>query len=342
MTPLAPHVAVYLQERLPVETGASEHTRDSYAHAFRLLFEFAAARRRTTPSALHFEHLDAPMILAFLKHLETVRRNSPRSRNARLAAIKAFMRFMEHRLPSALDQIRSVLAIPVKRVETKLIPHLDLDEMKAVLASPDPSTLDGVRDRAMLHVAFATGARVSELVGLRIDDVTFQPRPCLSIDGKGRRHRVLPLSNETVSAVRAWLRVRPETGVRELFLSARGRPLTRDGFAYVLDKHVERAKRTAPSIAQKRVSPHVLRHTCAMFTLYATRDIRKVSLWLGHSTIQTTEVYTHADLTEKLEAVEAVLPPVLRRGRFRPSDRLIALLKAPYATPSEKRSRSNE
>jgi integrase/recombinase XerD len=327
MTPLAPHVAAFLHQRLPIESGASEHTRDSYAHAFRLLFEFAAGRRRVTPSSLKLEDLDARTVMAFLEHLERVRGNSPRSRNARLAAIKSFMRFVEYRVPSALDQVQRVLAIPLKRTDDKLVPHLSVDEVKAILADPDPATVDGIRDRAMLRLAFATGVRVSELVGLRLDDLTIQPRACIRIRGKGRRHRVLPLSKETVIALRAWLRVRRDTGVPTLFMSARGESLTRDGFAYVLKKHVDRAVRVVPTIGNKRVSPHVLRHTCAMLTLHATRDIRKVSLWLGHSTIQTTEIYTRADLTEKLEAVEAILPPSLRRGRFRPSDRLLALLK---------------
>jgi site-specific recombinase XerD len=327
-----------LQQRLPIERGASEHTRDSYAYAFRLLFEFASTRCRVAPSALRLEDIDAPLVLAFLEHIERVRGNSPRSRNARLAAIRSFMRFVEYRVPSALDQVRRILAIPLKKIDTKLIPHLTVDEMKAILNGPDPTTIDGIRDRAMLHVGFLTGVRVSELVGLRLDDLTLQPQPCLKVRGKGRRERILPLSNETMRAVRAWLKVRDGAGVPELFLNARGQPLTRSGFEYVLRKHVDRLKTKRPTLESKRISPHVLRHTCAMLTLQATRDIRKVSLWLGHATLQTTEIYTRADPTEKLETVNAIIPPSLRRGHFRPSDRLLALLKPPYVMSSEERS----
>lgn len=342
MTLIAPHIAAFLQERLPIECGASEHTLDSYAHAFRLLFGFVSARRNIRPSAIRLEDIDAPLVLAFLAHIEQVRRNSARSRNARLAAIKCFMRFVEHRVPSALEQVRRVLAIPVKKIDLKLVPHLSVDEMKAILNGPAPTTPGGIRDRAMLYVGFLTGVRVSELVGLRLDDLTLQPHASLRVRGKGRRERILPLSKETMRALRMWLKVREHSGSPALFLNARGEALTRSGFEYILHKQVERAKPEAPTLRGKRVSPHVLRHTCAMLTLQATRDLRRVSLWLGHSTIQSTEIYTHADLTEKLETVNAIVPVSLRRGRFRPSDKLLALLKPPYVMASEERSISTK
>lgn len=329
MTPLAPHLTAFLRERLPRERHASPHTCDAYAYAFQLLLAFASKRLRAQPSALSLEQLDVPLVLAFLDDLETTRGNAARTRNARLAAIKSFARFIEFRVPSCVQQVHGLLAIPSKKTNEKLVGYLTRDEMQAVLDAPDPRARDGVRDRAMLHLAFAAGLRVSELVGLRLDDVTFQPQPAIHVLGKGRRERVLPLWKITAKALRAWLAIRGAGACPELFLNARGGPLTRDGFEHILAKHVKVAATTAPSLKKKRVSPHVLRHSCAMHTLEATRDIRKVALWLGHATVQTTEIYVRADPTAKLEAIDAVLPPGLRRGRFRAPDKLLASLRPP-------------
>jgi integrase/recombinase XerD len=327
MTLLAPHLTAFLRQRLLRERDASPHTCDAYAYAFQLLLAFTANRLRTQPSALMLEQLDAPLVLAFLSDLERTRGNSARTRNARLAAIKSFARFIEFRVPSCVQLAHGLLAIPSKKTDEKLVGYLTREEMQAVLDAPDPRTRDGVRDRAMLHLAFAAGLRVSELVGLRLDDVTLQPQPAIHVLGKGRRERVLPLWKTTTKAIRAWLALRGSATCLELFLNARNGPLTRDGFEYILAKHVRIAMATTPSLKIKRVSPHVLRHTCAMHTLEATRDIRKVALWLGHATMQTTEIYVRADPTAKLEAIDAVLPPALRRGRFRAPDKLIATLR---------------
>ena len=329
MTPIAPHISAFLRERLPLERQASEHTCDSYAYAFQLLFDFASKKLKVPPSALHLEQIDAPLVLSFLQHLESVRGNTASSRNVRLAAIKSFMRFVEHRIPSALDQVHRILAIPVKKTDTRLVGHLDVKEMQAVVDAPDPSTRYGIRDRAMLHLGFIAGLRVSELVGLRLNDLTWNPTPCVLVHGKGRRERALPLCKESADAIRAWLSVRGEALVPELFLNARGRNMTRSGFEYVLRKHVRTAAESCASLVAKRVSPHTLRHTCGMITLQATGDIRKVSLWLGHTSTQSTDIYTRADPTQKIEAIEGITPPILRRGRFRPPDKLISLLKRP-------------
>ena len=199
--------------------------------------------------------------------------------------------------------------------------------MQAVLDAPDPSTRDGLRDRAMLHLDFATGLRVSELIGLRMDDLSLQPTPSIRVQGKGRRERQLPLWKETTASIRAWMSVRGDAQVPELFINARRQALTRSGFEYILRKHVKKATEQCPSLLKKQVSPHVIRHTCAMNTLLATKDPRKVSLWLGHASMQTTEIYLRADPTEKLDAIESVTPPQLRKGKFRPPDKLIASLK---------------
>ena len=336
---LAPHIAAFLQQRLPIERRASPNTCDSYAYAFRLLFEYAGHCVKLPPSQLQLEQLDAPLIVNFLNHLETTRGNGAGSRNIRLAAIKSFMHFMEYRVPSALEQIQRVLAIPAKKADTRLVRHLTAQEMQSILDAPDPTIRDGIRDRAMLHLCFAGGLRVSELVGLRMEDMVLQPQASVLVHGKGRKERCLPLWRETASAVRAWLSVRGAVRVPELFLNARNDVMTRAGFEYILRKHVHTAETRCPTLSSKRVSPHVLRHTCALTILQATKDLRKVSLWLGHSSMQTTEIYTRADPSVKLEALESVIAPKLRTGRFKATDKLIDLLKTSAIMRSEKPAR---
>lgn len=328
MTPLAPHITAWFRERLPVERRASPHTCDSYAYAFQLLLSFAAERLGIAPSDLAVEHLDVALILAFLEHLQRDRGNGARSRNVRLTAIKSFMRFMEYREPAALDQIRRVLAIPGQLVDVRPVRHLVVEEVRALLDAPDPTTRQGIRDRALLHVAITGGLRASELVALREEQVAFRGNYLdLRIHGKGRRERALTLWKEVGDTVRAWLAVRGEVPVPELFVNVRGEALTRSGVAWILRKHVRAAMEICPSLAAKSVSPHVLRHTCAVTTLQATRDVRKVALWLGHASTQTTEVYLHVDPAEKLEILAAVVPPSLRKGTFSPPDKLIASLR---------------
>lgn len=345
MTPLAPHLTAYLRERLPCERQASRHTVDAYSYTFKLLFAFTTKRLGIAPSALMLEQLDAPLLLEFLAHLQTERGNSGRTRNARLVALKSFMRFVEYRVPSAIEQVRRVLAIPMQRTDTMLVRHVDAAEAKAVLDAPDPTTRLGIRDRALLLMGLAGGLRVSEIVGLRLDDLSFDGAYLeLRVRGKGRKQRGLVLWKEVADAVRAWLAVRGYALVPEVFLNARGGSISRWGCAHVLEKHVAAATTTCPSIAKRRVSPHVLRHTCAMSILQATGDIRKVALWLGHASQQTTEVYLQADPTEKLAALDAVKLPSLRKGSFSPPDQLLALLtgasaaSSPVPAPRKKRA----
>jgi len=333
---IAPHITAFLQQRLPVERHASGNTCDSYAYAFKLLFEYASHHLKTAPSDLYLEQIDAPLIMKFLNHLEATRHNGASSRNVRLAAVKSFMRYLEHRVPAALDQIHRILAIPTKKTVSRLVKHLDAEELQAILNAPDPTHRHGIRDRAMLHLCFAGGLRVSELIGLRMDDLKLQSQASVLIHGKGRKQRGLPLWKETASALRAWLSLRGAVMVPELFVNARGDPMTRSGFEYILRRHVRAAQKQCPSLAAKRVSPHVLRHTCAMTILQATKDLRKVSLWLGHSSIQTTEMYVRADPSVKLEALESIVAPKLRSGRFKATDKLIASLRAGSFMRSER------
>jgi site-specific recombinase XerD len=329
MTAIAPHVAAFLRERLPQQRGASPHTCEAYAYAFKLLFEYASARFNLPPSQLSLEQLDASLVMAFLDHLEEVRGNCPSTRNARLVAIKSFMGFVELRLPAIIEQSRQIHAIPSKKTDTPLVNYLDREEIEAVLNAPNLKTRSGVRDRAMVHVCFATALRVTELVTLPLTGLTLHPSANVRITGKGRRERTLPLWKRTAMDLRAWLAVRnARPGVETLFVNARGLPMTRSGFEYVLSKHTATATKNCSSLVGKKIAPHVLRHSCAQMMLQATGDLRKVALWLGHADIQTTERYLRSDPTEKLDALEAVVPLELQRGHFQVPDALIAMLQS--------------
>lgn len=326
MTPLAPLITRFLREHMSNQRGYSPETCDTYAVSLRLLLEYAAKRHGTRPSRLLVEQLDAPLVVEFLNHIERERGNSISTRNLRLAAMRAFMRYVEHHLPSVLAQVAQIDAIPVKRHEQKLVRHLTMDEIRGILNAPDLTARSGLRDRAMLHLCFSGGLRVSELVGALLENVSLGRTPSVMVRGKGRRERCLPLWKETAQDLRAWLAVRGDVRAPELFVNAEGMAMTRAGFEYVLDKHVRSAGKVCASLSGRSVSPHQLRHSCAIIMLQATRDIRKVALWLGHADVRTTEVYLRMDASEKLEAVEAVVPPALRRGRFRAPDALIAAL----------------
>ena len=328
MIDIAPHISAFLGQRLSVERMASPHTCDTYAYAFQLLFDFASHKLGIAPSALQLEHINAPLVLAFLEHLQGVRGNGPRTRNARLTAIKSFMHFVEYRAPAALEQIKAVLAIPIQKTDRRVINHLTTEQCKAILDAPDPTTRLGIRDRGMLHLCLTGGLRVSELVGLRLDEVAFDSRYLnLQVRGKGRKQRLLSLWKTVAESVRAWLAVRGEAAVPELFLNAQGKAMTRAGFEYLLQKHATAASKGCASLQAQRISPHVLRHTCALNILQATGDIRKVALWLGHESTQTTEDYLRVDVMQRIEVLDSVRPMQLRPGKFRPPDKLIASLR---------------
>jgi site-specific recombinase XerD len=327
MTVLAPYLTKFLREHLPRERNASPNTISGYADTFMLLVRFAAARLKCRPSDLTVEDIGPDLVLAFLDDIEESRGNSARTRNTRLAAIRSFFRYLEFQTPECLEQTLRMRAVPTKRTDARLIDYLTKPEMQALLAAPDPRTSIGVRDRAMLHLTYAAGLRVAELLALRVDDFPDQSLALVRIMGKGRRERVLPLWRETKATLRAWLAIRPTAQTSHLFLNRDGEPMSRDGFAHRLGVHAASAALKQPSIAGKRVTPHVLRHSCAMHTLAATGDVRKVALWLGHASMQSTEAYLRADPEEKLAVLGAHAPPPLRAGKFkRPSDALLTML----------------
>lgn len=329
MTDLAGPLAAFLQEHLPRDRGASPHTVASYAASFKLLAVFAAERHKLRPCRLEVGHLDIPTLLAFLQHLETDRDNGVRTRNARLSAIKSFFRYLEFRHPECLDLAAQVHALPQKKADLPPVDYLDRDEVRALLEAPAADTASGLRDRAMLCLAYNAGLRVSELVGLSLDDLQAPALDRIRVLGKGRRGRVLPLWKETRGALRSWLAVRPDSPDRHLFLNASRTGLTRRGFAKRLALHAEAAARAVPSIAGKAVTPHALRHACALHTLEATSDIRQVALWLGHASLRSTEMYLRVDPANKLVILAAQQPPNLRRGSFEGEhDELLAMLGA--------------
>jgi len=285
MTALAPHLTAFMRERLPIVRGASPNTCDAYAYTFQLLLSFASTKLHTTPTSLSLEQIDAALISEFLDHLRTVRQNGPSTRNARLAAIKSFMRFLEYRVPAALEQIARVLEIPFHRCDRKVVRHLTSLEQKALLETPDPTTRMGIRDRAMLHLVLSAGLRVSELVGLKTDDLRFDGSYLdILVHGKGRKERHLRLWKSVADTMRAWLAVRGQAAVPEVFLNASGHHMTRAGFEYVLARCHAIAVQSCPSLQAKRLSPHVLRH----YVLPPTRSTKAVGMsdFLGVSALR--------------------------------------------------------
>jgi len=242
MTPIAPLITAFLREHMPVDRGYSPNTCETYAHAFRLLFMFASERLGKRPSQLCVEHINAELVLDFLRHIEQKRSNSPVTRNSRLAAVKAFMRYVELRVPASLEQVHQIRAIPTKRHEQPLVEHLTIKQVRAILDAPKLATRLGTRDRAMLHLCFACGLRVSELVDLPLESLSLRHPPSIRVCGKGRRERCLPLWKETASDLRAWLAIRGPARTPELFVNAAGDAMTRAGFEYVLEKHVRSAE----------------------------------------------------------------------------------------------------
>ena len=327
MTALAPRLTAFLRNHLPNERGASPHTVAAYAYSFSLLVRFLAEQLGRRPSDLHVEDLAPPLILAFLDHVESKRGNGAKTRNVRLSAIRAFFRYTEYHAPACLDQALRIRAIPRKRTDEALIDHLTREEIQALLNAPDSHAWSGIRDRAMMHLTYAAGLRVAVLLSLRVDDFPDRSLTTVRVIGKGRRERVLPLWCETQKVLRAWLAVHPLAKAPEMFLNKYGGRMSRDGFAHRLIQHVKHAARKQPSLERKRVTPHVLRHSCAMHTLEATGDIRKVALWLGHASTQSTEAYLRVDPAEKLSVLGSNIPPTLKQGRFKPpSDALLAML----------------
>jgi integrase/recombinase XerD len=327
MTALAPTLEAFFTSRLINEKGASPHTVTAYRDTFRLLLSFAQQRTGTPPSKLEIEDLDAPLITAFLDHLEHDRHNSPRTRNARLAAIHSMFRFAALKHPEHAAVIARVLAVPTKRFDRVIVSYLTAEEIDALLAAPDRSRWIGRRDHALITLAIQTGLRVTELTNLRCHDVHLGTGPHVQTSGKGRKQRATPLTKQTVAVLREWLKERDHLPDQPLFATSRGKPLSRDAIALLLNKHTLTASHRCPTLTTKTVSPHVLRHTAAMNLLHAGIDSTVIALWLGHESVEATQVYIHADMAIKERALARTTPPGSAPGRYRPPDTLLAFLE---------------
>lgn len=303
MTALATTLQAFFTERLIRQRQASPHTIAAYRDTLRLLLVFAAARQKTEPSKLDIDNLDAPLVGAFLDHLEHHRENGARTRNARLAAIRSLFRYAALRHPEHGAVIERVLAIPPKRFERRLVTFLTEPEIDALLAAPARSTSIERRDSALLALAAQTGLRVSELIGLHCADIHLGVGAHVSCLGKGRKQRITPLTSGMVAVLRVWIAERAGQPSEPLFTTQAGTALSRDALEHRLAKYVEIAARICPSLGQKTVTMHVLRHTAAMRLLRAGIDTAVIALWLGHEQIETTQIYLHADLEIKERAL---------------------------------------
>jgi site-specific recombinase XerD len=328
MTTLAPTLQAFFTDRLVRQRHASSQTVAAYRDAIKLLLAFAERRTGKQPSELDLADVDVKLVAAFLDHLEHERGNSPRTRNARLAAIRSLFRFAALDHPEHAASIARVLAIPSKRSERGLVTYLTEPEVTALLAAPDRAAWIGRRDHTLLLVAVQTGLRASELTGLNCGDVHLDTGPHLSCRGKGRKQRVTPLTRPTSAALSAWLNERAGQADDPLFPTRQGGRLSRDALERRLAKHRAVAARACPSLAAKKVTLHVLRHTAAIRLLHAGVDTSVIALWLGHEHVDTTQIYLHADLALKERALARTTPPNTRPGRYRPPDSLLAFLQS--------------
>jgi site-specific recombinase XerD len=326
VTSLAPLLQRFFTQRLMQERRVSPHTISSYRDTFRLLLKFTQQRLHKPPSALVFEEIDAPLIVAFLDHLERQRRVSVRSRNLRLTAIHSFFRYIAFELPTHSAQIQRVLAIPSKRFTRSLVRSLTRAEVDALLGAPDRDTWFGRRDHAFILMAVQTGLRLSEITGATRDNLVLGTGAHVRVVGKGRKERCTPLAKPTAAILNAWLREPSKGDGRLLFPNAKGEQLSVHGVKYMLNKHAATAAKACPSLQGKRVTVHRLRHTMALEMLQAGVDRAVIALWLGHESVETTQIYLEASLAMKEQALAKTTPPYGSPRRFRPGDRLLSFL----------------
>jgi integrase/recombinase XerD len=327
MSMLAPALEAFFTERLAAQRNASPNTIAAYRDTWRLVLRFVHARTGKEPCQLDVADLDASVIGAFLEYLETERRNSVRTRNARLAAIRSFFRYAALRHPEHAALIARVLSIPAKRSEQTEVSYLTSPELDALLDAPDRGTWTGRRDHALLHMAARTGLRVSELTGLRNQDAELGTGAHVSCTGKGRKQRCTPLDKSTVAILRAWMQERQGEPGDPLFPASRGARLTRGAVERLVTRHADTARNRCPSLRAKHPTPHVLRHSCAMELLRSGVDCTVIALWLGHERTETTSrIYLHADPSIKERALARTTPLSSKPGRYRASDQLLAFL----------------
>lgn len=316
----------YFTQRLMQQRQASPHTIKSYRDTFRQFLKFAAQRLHKAPSHMNFEDIDAPMIMAFLNDLEKRQGVSIRSRNLRLTALHSFFRFAAFETPDHSTQIQRVLAIPSKRFTRTLVPFFTRPEVDALLAAPDQRSWFGRRDHAFMLLAVQTGLRLSEITGLQRRDIVLGTGAHVRVIGKGRKERCTPITRSTAAVIKAWMREPPRGDGNVVFPNARGQRLSVHGVHYLLTKHRKTASTISPSLQDKRITVHRLRHTTAMELLQAGVDRSVIALWLGHESVETTQIYLEATLAMKEKALEKISPPHGRQQRYKPGDQLLAFL----------------
>lgn len=328
MTLLAPSMQAYFTDRLIDQRRASPNTIAAYRHTFQLLLRFATSQTGRPPSALDISDLDAPLIASFLDHLQADRGNTIQTRNNRLAAIHSLFAYLALHHPEHADTIARVLAIPTKRTEKNLLTYLTDPEVDSLLAACDQTTRTGRRDHAMLALTIQTGLRISELIALDCQDITLGTGANVHTIGKGRKTRRTPLIPTIRTVLKAWLEERAAAPEAPLFATRTGTRLSRDAIEHRLTIHLHTAATNCPSIAAKHITMHTLRHTAAMRLLLAGNDITVIALWLGHEQIATTNIYLHADMTHKQQAIDRTKPINAKPGRYQPPDALLAFLEA--------------
>lgn len=318
----------FFTQRLMKQRLASPHTIKSYRDTFHLLLQFSQQHLSKQPSQLELTDIDAPLIAAFLDELEKSRGISSRTRNARLAAIRSFFRYAAFEAPAQAAHIQRVLSIPGKRHTRTLVCYLTRPEMEALLAAPDRRTWSGRRDHALLLIAVQTGLRLSEITGLQPADVVLGSGAHVRVTGKGRKERCTPLTKRTAAVIQTWIREPTKSDSQPLFPNSRGGRLSADGVQYILNKHTKTACHNCLSLREKRVTPHLLRHSCAVELLQAGIDRTMIALWLGHESVETTQIYLHANLALKEEVLNKTAMPEGKTGRYRPDDQLLTFLKS--------------
>lgn len=328
MSALAPSLQAFFTDRLIAQRDASPNTVGAYKTSLRLLVGFAAERTAKAPSALDIAELDAPLIAAFLGHLETVRHNGVATRNNRLAAVHSLFAYLALHHPEHAASIQRVLAVPPKRSERNVVTYLTDPEVDALLGACDQTTWTGRRDHAMFALTVQAGLRISELAGLRCQDVTLGAGANVHTVGKGRKERHTPLVPTIRAVLRPWLAEGHGDPTDPLLPTVTGGHLSRDAIERRLTRHLAVAAGTCPSLRAKHVTAHTLRHTCAMRLLLAGNDVTVIALWLGHEQIETTNIYLHADMTHKQRAIDRTKPLATKPGRYRPPDPLLAFLEA--------------
>jgi integrase/recombinase XerD len=327
-TSLSTLVQSFFTERLFTQMEASPHTIASYRDTFRLLLKFAGEKARRSPMKLSVDDLNAEMIGAFLDDIESARKNTSRSRNTRLAAIRSFFKFVALHEPAYMYHCQKILSMPSKRFIKRNVEFLSVQQMQALLNAPDRATWIGRRDHAILILALQTGLRASELVNIQCRDLTLETGAHIRCEGKGRKHRATPLRQETITIMKSWLRERQGNDQDPLFPTIRGDKMSRDALEHLVKRHIKTASITCHSLVGKRVSPHVLRHSTAMDLLHHGIDQTVIALWLGHESVETTQAYLHADLELKEKALAKMSSTTTDIDRYKADDKLLSFLES--------------